>query len=150
MKILLICTANICRSPVAKIFLERQLNNFEVQIHSAGNFAPFGSRVDPIVEKIMTKMGHHNISKHLSKPLREVDILDHQLILCMQKEHILNILQLNPTAAGKIFLLGHWSDKSEVDDPTNGTIQEYSDSITLINLYCYQWAKKIIELLPSL
>jgi len=121
--ILVICSGNICRSPMATAILRATLLDAGVQgirVHSAGTIAVTGSPAS--VEAIEVAEEHGlDILHHRSTPLTIDLIRSAGLILVMEESHLEKIVNAAPEAAGKIFLLGEFAeddDKNrEVSDP---------------------------------
>lgn len=130
MRLLFICTGNICRSPMAEGLarhMGRDLRSLEVK--SAGLGAPAGQAPSPQAIEVMQELGI-DISKLRSKPVtRElVDWAD--TILVMTYGHLDNMLMLYPQAAEKTFLLrefeaGAASEDREIEDPIGQSVAVY-------------------------
>jgi len=144
-KILTVCTANICRSPVAQVMLQQLLNS-NVVVHSAGTLAMNGNPADGMMQQIMKEKGFIGIEEHRSKPLLPSVINDYDLLLCMESEHLEMVQKMNPFATAKAKLLGQWSQRVEVQDPFGGPEYAYRESVEQIEFLTQQWAKKLIDL----
>ena len=73
--ILIVCTANICRSPVVEVLLKARLaerNLDDWQVSSAGTWAYDGRRPSELSELLMSEQGY-DISDHRS-PCRSSEI----------------------------------------------------------------------------
>jgi len=65
-KILVVCTANICRSPAAQHFLLQSLKGKQVTVTSAGTLALDGNAADPTIQTLMLDerlMGSQSIDR---------------------------------------------------------------------------------------
>jgi protein-tyrosine phosphatase len=144
-KILTVCTANICRSPVAQVILEKLLSH-HVVVHSAGTLAMNGNPADMMMQQIMKEKGFIKIEEHRSQPLLPSVMKDYDLLLCMENEHIEMVQKMNPFATAKAKLLGQWSQRVEVTDPFGGPEYAYRESVEQIEFLAEQWAKKLIDL----
>ncbi|MBC7189998.1 threonylcarbamoyl-AMP synthase [Candidatus Aerophobetes bacterium] len=129
LRVLFVCTANMCRSVMAEAFfksfvLPEKEEKFEV--YSAGIFALSGSKPSEKTLKTMEKRGI-NIGEHLSTPLNEKLIKKSDLILVMEKEQKEHILRVFPQAKYKTWLLKEFSSgkEEEVSDPTGSSLEEY-------------------------
>ena len=146
-KILVICTANVCRSPAAQVMLTAAIRGgAEVVVGSAGTDACDGELMDGSMSALLAKFGYRFEPSHRSRALMPHHIHDHDLILCMTKQHVKRATQLQPSAVGKCLLLSHWDNGTDVEDPYGGTEDMYSDSIRIIERHCVQWAKKIVDI----
>ena len=146
LNILLVCTANICRSPASQEFLAREMLGAKVRISSAGTLAIDGNAADQTIQDIMNERGYPEISTHRSRALMPSHLNDHQLILCMDHDHLDRIRRSNPVAVGKSMLLGHWSGGKEVEDPVGLSRQIYVNALDEMHQYCKQWAAKIFAM----
>ena len=64
------------------------------------------------------------------------------LILVMQKHHLDYILAMDPTARGKVFLLGHWSSR-EVPDPYQRGSASHRAAYELVQEEVAAWLKRV-------
>jgi protein-tyrosine-phosphatase len=89
--VLVVCTANICRSPMAAALLRHALDAEpeplrSLEVVSAGVVARAGEPVTDHSVTTLKKVGI-DISKHVSRPLTQ-ELLDHALVvLCMTGSH---------------------------------------------------------------
>ena len=145
-RILVVCTANICRSPAGEVLLADALKGRSVQVRSAGTLAIDNHYVHPVIEEFMIERGYPQISQHRSTALMPSSLANYGLILCMEQEHLDWIKRAQPTATGKAKLLGHWDGQKGVRDPINGPKEGYQEALSTIDAYCRQWAEKITTL----
>ena len=144
--ILVVCTANICRSPAAQSFLRLALKDTPASVDSAGTLAIDGNTADPMIQTLMHERGHQNLSKHRSNILLPSHVSKYQLILCMENSHLTYLQKTNVNSVGKTMLLGHWENLQEVADPIGKTQADYDHALVTMEKYSMQWAKKIIDL----
>jgi len=147
--ILVICTANICRSPVAQVLLNRLLAGKDAQTSSAGTLAVDGNRADPTMQILMNT--HHpemspQMSNHVSRALMSSHLSHADLVLCMDQSHMDWVNKIQPIAVGKTKLLSHWSDREAIIDPIGGSEQDYQEGFFRIGSECALWAQKIQQL----
>ena len=145
-RVLLVCTANICRSPAAQLFLANALRSRNIQVDSAGTLAVAGNVADSMVREIMSKRGYPEILEHRSKELLPSHLRSYELILCMERAHLQRAIDLNPSALGKVMLFGHWDGGKEVADPIGLPRENYVQALEMMYTYAEQWANKIINL----
>ena len=149
LKILVICTANICRSPVAQVFLSRLLAGKGVQTSSAGTLAVDGNRADPTTQILMNT--HYpemspELSNHVSRALMASHLSQADLVLCMEPSHLNWVNKIQPIAIGKTKLLSHWSNREAIADPIGRSEQDYQYGFSQMESECVLWAQKIQQL----
>lgn len=106
-RILVVCTANVCRSPVAEHLLRRHLAKagHDVVVRSAG---VIGGRLDvhPLTVAA-AQMGGIDLTAHRSRLLtRELLATDGaDLVIAMTREHVIQIVGLDNTTWPRTFTL---------------------------------------------
>ncbi len=119
-KILIVCTGNICRSPLAEAMLRQQLHiahpASQAEVRSAGIGALVGAPADSTVQRIALEDGLA-LTDHIAQQATPALTRWADLVLVLEAHHLRYIVQLDPTARGKTFLLGHWTPEPEIDDP---------------------------------
>lgn len=130
--ILIICTANICRSPMAagllQHFLAGQATPLDsLRVISAGIAARRGDPISGHAVTAMAKVGI-NLKDHASQPLTQ-SLLDESLIvLCMTESHRAMIqLQFDPVPE-HLYLFRQFLPPPvdpEVEDPYGGPLSVY-------------------------
>ena len=107
LRILLICTGNICRSPMALGFLadrSGRLLDGALIVRSAGTWARPGSPPTPEAEASVAERGI-DISDHRSTPVSSDLIGWADLIITMTAEQRDEVLDITPDAADRTFTL---------------------------------------------
>lgn len=132
-RILVVCTGNVCRSPMAEGILRDLLENEglgdQVEVRSAGTWAVSGSPASENAVRIAADLGI-DIEEHRSTPLSHALIHGANLILTMEPGHLEEILVHVPEARGKAHLLTAYAEPESgshrgVDDPIGGALSEY-------------------------
>lgn len=144
--ILVVCTANICRSPVAQVFLSQHLSGKQVQIQSAGTLAVDGNYADSTMQILMnTEFPEMSpqLSNHFSRALMPSHLSNADLVLCMEQSHLDWVNKLQPIALGKTKLLTHWGSQEMISDPVGSSKQTYWHSFKKIESACELWSQKI-------
>ncbi|ENB7665093.1 TPA: protein tyrosine phosphatase [Enterobacter cloacae] len=112
--ILVVCTGNICRSPVGERILRSRLPNMIVD--SAGIAALTGEAADPVMVNTARENGL-SLEGHCAKQLTPLMCREYDLILAMEQNHIEAVTRLAMEARGKAFLFGYWLQQMEIPDP---------------------------------
>ncbi|WP_323119935.1 low molecular weight protein-tyrosine-phosphatase [Burkholderia alba] len=142
--ILIVCHANVCRSPAAEL-LFRALAPRGAQtaraFHSAGIDANEGDDIDPVMSRLLAERGV-DASTHRSRRLSRGIVRDADLVLVSERGQIAAVEALDPYARGKVHLLGKWED-AEIADPHGGLEADYRESYALIERLVQGWLHKI-------
>ncbi len=149
MKVLFVCSANICRSALAEVILRSELQSLGiegVEVSSAGvdNFA--GRNRDEMMRRLALESGYElgGMSRQVSRD--EVNTYD--LIVVMDRKHYVDIQKiLNYDKWGRLhlFLEVCLGEKGNVPDPSYDTEERYRSVFRLIQDGCRQLARRIGE-----
>jgi protein-tyrosine phosphatase len=102
-QVLIVCTGNICRSPVAERLLEGRLGS-DVSIGSAGTRAMVGSPIAPPMVRLLESVGA-DAGHFAARQLNERLIRDADLVFALSREHRADIVDLWPAAVRRTFTL---------------------------------------------
>ena len=139
--ILFICTANICRSPMAEYYLQHLVdkNDLSYRIGSAGFFES-GVMISENSRIVLDENGI-NASKHISTQINEQLIQDSWLVLTMTTQHKLYLRDYFPNSINKVFTLSEFTGYNiDIDDPYGLDVYFYRETFKKIkerieNLY---------------
>jgi protein-tyrosine phosphatase len=103
--IVVLCTANVCRSPMAAALLARRLAalGVTVPVRSAGMIGG-GDPPHPEVVSVMTSYGIE-IASHRSRMICEADLAPASLVLAMARDHLRHAAIMEPGAWPRAFTL---------------------------------------------
>ncbi len=130
--IVTVCTANICRSPMAEALLRHALRAQPEplkswKVVSAGVAARPGDRVSENSVTALKKVGL-DIKAHTSQPLTRKLIEDAVAILCMTESHRAMIQIGFDPAPRNVYLFREFMPRAadkEIGDPFGGSLAEY-------------------------
>ena len=137
--ILVVCIGNICRSPMAKYWIE--LQHPTLKVDSAGLSAMVGHQADEKAIACMDTVGI-DIREHRAKQITADLIKQSDLILVMSNNQQKHIEQTWPFAKGKVFRLGHWQQKN-VPDPYQHDQTFFDETCLLIQQCTADWNNHI-------
>ena len=143
-RVLVVCSGNICRSPLAQVLLSRLLPN--ISIDSAGVLVDHHDlSAHPAVNnsRIVAKENGLDLSNHKAKQLTSELIDDCDLILVMTHEHLEQVAQIGRGARAKALLLGQWIGVGEIEDPIGKDIDAFRKSYELLEKACLSWPKRL-------
>ena len=143
-KILVVCTGNICRSPVAEYYLRHLLmeKGSAITVSSAGISALVDKGAHEKASELMAQAGI-DLSAHRALQLNAQLVHDHDLVLVMEEGHIKEVEALVPSARGKVHLLGKWQQGIEIPDPYHQGNAAFEQAHDLIQYTVEDWAEKL-------
>lgn len=117
-RIVVVCTGNICRSPMGEALLREQLAaaGKPRQVISAGVGALIGHPADPMARELMLERGI-NIDSHLAQQATLPLLTSMDLILTMDQTHSDWINRKHPQLRGKVHKFLKWQGDRDVADP---------------------------------
>ncbi|HHY2533285.1 TPA: protein tyrosine phosphatase [Klebsiella variicola] len=138
--ILVVCTGNICRSPIGERYLQKLLP--DKKIASAGVGALKNHDADENAVNIALK---HDLSLdgHKGKQFTASLARQFDLILAMEKSHIEQISRIAPEVRGKTMLFGQWIGMRDILDPYQKSEEAFASVYDLIEQASKRWAEKL-------
>lgn len=148
--ILIVCTANICRSPMAEAILMKLISMRpdadQWRVESAGTWAMEGSPPALLSQFVMEKMGM-DISSHQSQPTSLELLRNFDLVLTMEGRHKIYLKDQYAVFAERIYMLsemvGDWED---IPDPIGGELIDYEETAYLLERIMTDGFDKIVQL----
>lgn len=149
--VLFVCTANICRSPLAMGLMTKQvsqsLDNW--QIESAGVWASAGYPAARNTLQVLENRGI-DISNHRSRPITPELISEFDLILVMERNQKEALQAAFPEFADRIYLLSEMIDQhTDIIDPIGGTLFDFEDTAQEIETILSEGILKILKLVKG-
>ena len=111
--VLVVCSGNICRSPMAEVLLQRDL----VAVGVPGRVASAGTLglvrpVDPFAVDAVRRFGL-DLSGRTSRPLTASDVNRSHLVLGLAREHVREVALISPPALSRTFTLKEFVRRAE-------------------------------------
>lgn len=139
-RILVVCTGNICRSPIAEGLLKARLGG--KQIWSAGTMALIGNGADPYSVEVSAEHGV-DIASHRAQQLT-LPMLQHaDLVLTLDGSHNAWINGRYPQFRGKVHKLGKWRKDEDVPDPYRQPREDFVSAYLLMEAQVGDWLSKL-------
>ena len=147
--ILVACTANVCRSPMAAGLLRQRLATKKLDVRhrvvSAGVWAMEDAPASENAVAVMAERGI-DISDHQSHSLTTDEVAGADLILVMTHDHARMVRQTWPQYAWKVHLLSEMTGKRrDVEDPYGGPIEEYRACADTMSRYIDSGLERILQ-----
>lgn len=139
-RILVVCTGNICRSPIAEALLQRAKPNLRVT--SAGTGAVVGAPADPNSVKVCQARGV-DLSAHIARQITPEMLQSNDLILVLDSSHLHWLNGNYPQYRGKVHRLGKWQKEQDVDDPYRYPLEVFDTCYQEIESMVADWVKRI-------
>lgn len=135
-RILVVCTGNICRSPMAQALLEHELRraglDHRVEVVSAGTAALVGEGASAGSVLAMAGRGL-DITAHRAQQLDAHLVRTADLILVMEEAHRRRLFYNWPEVLSKTFLLSEMAGEHlDIADPYGGPQAEYEHTAALL------------------
>ena len=130
MKILFICSANICRSALAEVILRKKLREkglADIEVDSAGIHNYAGEPRDPKMVSLARQSGYDmgSVAQYITKQL--VDAAD--LIICMEYHHVVELQKwyVPYVRWGRIHRFNEicFNERTDLPDPSGDTDYMY-------------------------
>jgi protein-tyrosine phosphatase len=141
-EILMVCTGNICRSPMAAGLLRHLMPpdlKGRISVSSAGTHALHGHQAEPLAVQAMARQGI-DISRHRARMIDRTIVRRAGMILTMEHQHLAAVRRMLLWSKSHAKLLtdfGPLSEGTEIPDPYGGPLESY--------LLCQQMLRPCIE-----
>ena len=151
--ILVVCTGNTCRSPMAERLLKRafaerlecsedQLEENGIIVRSAGTDADVGSPGSTHSVTVMEQMGI-DLGNHASQPVTDELVNEVDLILAMTARHQQKLTEKWPESAERIHLFD--TEQNDVVDPFGESQDVYQACAEQLQVQAGDWVNKIMN-----
>lgn len=149
-KILIVCTANQCRSPLGEALLRKHLTNAyphgDWQVESAGTWAVNHRAAHPDMRMAAMEAGL-NLAEHRARNVDAIPLEAYDLILTMEQSHK-EALQIEFSAVReRVYLLSEMVGVTyDVPDPIGGPPDEYRATVRELDRLIKLGLPRIIKL----
>lgn len=142
MKIMFICTGNICRSAMAEWLLKekaKEAGRKDIEVYSCGVYAEDGDVSTYEAKKVMQDEYEIDMSKHKATNIRNSKIKEMDVILCATTSHKIAVLDMYPELEGKVYTMKEYvgyhrqyHDDINIKDPWGYDIETYRSCVAEI------------------
>jgi tRNA threonylcarbamoyl adenosine modification protein (Sua5/YciO/YrdC/YwlC family) len=141
-RIMIVCTGNSCRSPMAEGWLKHEIEKHglsgDIEVISCGTSARDGLPCAPEAEFVMQNRGI-DLKKFRSRSCRKGDLWSSDLVLVMAPQHAEDIARMLPSVKERTVALS-------VDDPIGMGMEVYEKTLLDIEKKMKQHVQKILQL----
>ncbi len=141
MKVLVVCSGNICRSPLIAGYLKHRARAEGLStllVESRGLLGIEGERADPHARQVARENGF-DLDGHRSAGLRPSDVRSADLVLAMTLDHVDELRRRFPGDAPPILLIRAFEADAlprggapDVPDPIGGPIEAFRESFRIV------------------
>ena len=121
LRLLFVCTGNICRSPMAEVYA--QAAGVErgriIEARSGGVLGIIDKPADPLAVKVMGEI-NIDLEGHRSSGVTDEMMDWARYVLVMELHHAIKLRERFPVHEDKILVLANFGGMSEVKDPIGG------------------------------
>lgn len=149
--LLIVCTGNVCRSPMAVGLLRdkliREKMNQHVRVRSGGIWALEGQLASAYARQVMAEKDL-DISEHRGRNLTQTVVDEADLILVMTRQHEQTIARNFDGDMGKVHLLSEMIGPAyDIQDPYGGSLPDYRRTAAELEDLIERGSARILKLL---
>jgi len=140
--VILVCTGNICRSPMAEALLAQRLADRGISVSSAGVAALVYHPADPLAQRVMEEHGF-DITAHRARQAKREQLFQADLILTLDQTHSDWLRTRFPELQGRVLKLARWRNNADIEDPYRQPKEVFDRAFDEISVCVDDWADKI-------
>lgn len=141
--IVVICTGNICRSPIAEGLFRQRNQGSDLNVASAGTHALVGRPADPYSVEVMVEHNCDLILNHRAQQANPHLLNNVDLILALDGGHLEWVLSVAPHLRGRVFKLGRWHGNKDIEDPYMKPKEAFLSAYFEISKAVDEWSSKL-------
>ena len=127
---------------MAEAIVRARLLRPGMQVASAGLAAMRGFPIDPKAQAALAAHGYDG-SDHIARQATKVLMQQSDLVLAMEQRQVAAVLALCPTLRGRVLMLTHWEDGSDIDDAYGRDQQAFDLAFDRIESCIRDWRTKL-------
>lgn len=135
-RVLVVCTGNICRSPLAEAWLQNVWGS-AAHVESAGTGALVGHTADPLAIQVAAFAGL-DLSSHRARQVDLKMLRTADLVLAMEASHRDFLIRMAPWATGKVWRFGQ-RDGLDIEDPYRCSLDKFESVFQSIQRQGQNW-----------
>lgn len=130
MRILIVCSGNTCRSPMAEVILREELKRAgitDVEVQSAGILSTGGEAMSPYSSEVLAAGGYDRSLDFRSSSIDRLPVADFDLVLCMTNNQVTVMNHRFSGIGEKTGTLAHTEEGKphDISDPFGGPMEDY-------------------------
>ena len=131
--VLVVCTANVCRSPSGGLLLQPPGGGSALAVTTAGTRSTAGARYCPLAAGLLGGTAVDLLDGHRSRALSREDLERADLVLVMERRHRSSVAALLPGAATRTFTLREAAHLADAPGPLSVAGGELATVVSALN-----------------